>query len=287
MSSSVFSTMRFELGVLLSCKPARTAVFTAESVYHTMSFRSLSVLALGAAVAVAASACSGAPSAQPPLARGDAATFAQRQAAAHAQGRWLTEELSSVKLTPVPASERSTRTIVPVCDTDCGTTPRPPAGYTLVTRTTSSYKPYWSNDELTSDTSYVKTATFSGNPGYDLRSDYSDGTSSIMAPIANSSDHWAVIHPNGTSTVIAMDMTSDGGATASVVASSVPTTTLAFAQSGSLSPGQCAFITAANGIIVGAIAEVAFPEFGPWSYRIGAGIGAVLTVSVAHAVGAC
>jgi hypothetical protein len=254
-----------------------------------MSLRLSSFLALGASLAIGASACSGTPGTQSPVASADAASFAQRQAAAHAQGRWLTEELSSVKLTPVSDAGRSPRAgvIVPVCDTDCGPAPRPPSGYTLVTRTVSSLRPYWSNAELTSDTSYTKTATFTGNPGYDLRSDYSDGTSSIMAPIKGTADQWAVIHPNGTSTVIAMDMTGDGGATASVVSSSVPTTTLAFAQAGSLSPGQCAFITAANGIIVGAIAEIAFPEGGPWSYRIGAAFGAVLTVTVAHAVGAC
>src|SRR5579885_391625 len=115
--------MRDGPGVLLSDSRRRSAVVTAESVVNTMtSSRFFSFLALGASLAIGASGCAGAPGTQPPVARAAAASFAQRQAAAHAQGRWLTEELSSVKLTPVPNTGRSAQSgvIVPVCDTDCG-----------------------------------------------------------------------------------------------------------------------------------------------------------------------
>jgi hypothetical protein len=208
------------------------------------------------------------------------------QGQAHAQGRWLTSELSvpfSIDLSApgihidqkypdsLTCPQSSMRNIATL--NSCGGSQDIPTGYTWVSRTTSSMNPYYSQDQESSDLASATYGTFAGDPGYDAQFNYSDGTSVIIAYVAD--NQFAILRPDGTAIVMQDTQTTTGDALQSV--STVTTTQASSMRSAyRLSQTVCNAATVVAGFGAGALAEFFFPEAGPWSYRLGYAGGAAL-----------
>jgi len=227
--------------------------------------------------------------------------LARLRAYAASQGRWVTADLPRVQLSPIqrfqpekvrpdgnpcyealpvtrPPGSRVAPNIVPTPCGGGGGDPTPPPGYVHITQTVSSYVPYLDPGEestaLEAGAPINKTKT---DPGYDVRIDYTDGTSGLMLSLKTSdgkNNQAAIMHPDGTSTVVALNLAPNpAGATLSVVQQSVQTSTLGKFRCDGVCRG---IITGIGAIGFGALAEYAVPEGGPWSFRVGAVGGAYI-----------
>lgn len=134
-------------------------------------------------------------------------------------------------------------------------------------------KPYYSQDQESSDLATATYGTFAGDPGYDAQFNFSDGTSAIVAYVAD--DQFAILRPDGTAVVMQDTQTTTGDAlqavgTITVAQASSMRSTYKFSQ------GVCSAAVVVAGLGAGALAEFFFPEGGPWAYRLGAAGGAYL-----------
>ena len=254
--------------------------------------RTLPSVSLLCSLALVANGCSG----RSTLPSGSVSTESSlpvTKAAAHARGMWLTQELPAVKIIPVAASAPRHIDNVPVPPPGGW---RPPAGYSGVTRTAGSTKPWYSPSQLASDANYVTyRGVFTGTNQYQLRVDYSDGTSAIAVGIANQPNELAVIHPDGSASVIALNTTAGNGGTVTLVQDHLSAQPFINAQPQKLSTFTCSLITAGGGFIGGLFAEGVVDllsdgigtSLSPWVWRIGAAGGTAFTAYFLNVSGSC
>lgn len=166
----------------------------------------------------------------------------------------------------------------------------PPPGYNFIDWNTTSATPFITAQQAAYGANYVTRGTFDGDPGYDIRVDHSDGSTSLAMTLSDGT--LAVMSPDGTSTIVAIDSFDSTGATLHVVSFAVPTSVAASSRSGgnndkhSPLPGYvCAIISGAGGLAGGAIAATAVTllsggsgvAVSPWAFRLGAFGGSAVT----------
>lgn len=226
--------------------------------------------------------------------------IAYLRAYAASQGRWVTRDLAPVKSASlqhfVPNPRLISAAPCPVIPQPQSFGPRPqivptpcggggsdtPPGYVHVTTSVSSYVPYYDpNEEQASLKTGAPITKTKSDPGYDLRVDYSDGTSSLLLSLKTNdgqNNQVAVMHPNGTSTVLTANVnTSPSGIDFKVVNPSVPTVSLQSVRCDLVCRG---IVTGGSAIIFGGLAELAFPAGGPWSFRLGAFAGGLIGTAI-------